>query len=92
MCCLVVWDPRPPFFVGTTTSSVSDEKFPAIRKKVTKKPKFFANLQKAGIAWARLFAIVRMRNCLSAAHGVFDMHRKESLNFYQLWEVSNEIF
>lgn len=63
-----------------------------IRKKVTNKRKFTINFREAGIAQAPLFAIVRMWNCLSAAHGVLDMHRKESLNFYQLWEVSNEIF
>jgi len=45
-----------------------------------------------GIAAMPLFAIVQLWNCLSAAHGVKDMHRKESLNFYQLWEVSDEIF
>ena len=63
-----------------------------IRKKVTNKRVFPVNFCKAGIALAPLFAIVRMWNCLSAAHGVLHMHRKESLNFYQLWEVSNEIF
>jgi len=35
-----------------------------------------------GIAAMPLFAIVRLWNCLSAAHGVLYMHRKESLNLH----------
>jgi GTP cyclohydrolase III len=82
----------PPFFRERPRVALATKSSHQIRKKVTKKPEISVKFCKAGIARAPLFAIVRLWNCLSAAHGVFDMHRKESLNFYQLREVSDEIF
>jgi len=77
--------PKKPQFALAAKSS------PQIRKKVAKKSKLTFNNTSAGIAWASIFAIVVPWSCLSTALGVF-LHRKESLNFYQLWEVSYEIF